>query len=49
MSYSPTILNELFIKVAQKANLTLEHSDADLLAEEINHYDKNSSILFNGK
>jgi len=49
MDYSPLILESLFNEVAKKADVTLEHSDSDFLAEEINEYDINSSIKFNGK
>jgi len=49
MPYNPKNLAILFSNVAEKAKLTLEHADADLLAEEINNYDEKSPIRLSGK
>lgn len=49
MQYPPETLLTLFSEAAQKAELTLEHSDAQTLAEEINHYGNKSHITLDGQ
>ncbi|WP_046755446.1 hypothetical protein [Kordia jejudonensis] len=49
MAYNPKKLINLFIDTAKKAGLTLEHSDAELLAEEINNYGEKPRVSLTGK
>jgi len=46
--YNSETLNNLFLDTATKAKLTLEHSDSDILAEEINSYGDNPRIKLTG-
>ncbi len=45
MDYKPENLQQLFQDASEKANLTLEHADATMLAEEINSNVSGSNIV----
>lgn len=49
MAYKPEILLQLFTDISQKAEISLDHANAETLAEEINQYDNQSSVKLNGK